>query len=63
MLVITRRYATLLGFVAGCGLLALISRLGGWLARLRWFHQHSPILHQGLDERRVRLAVMEICGC
>jgi hypothetical protein len=31
MLVITRRYATLLGFVAGCGLLALISWLAvGW---------------------------------
>lgn len=31
MLVITRRYATLLGFVAGCGLLALISLLAvGW---------------------------------
>lgn len=31
MLVITRRYKTLLGFVAGCGLLALISLLAvGW---------------------------------
>ena len=31
MLVVTRRYATLLGFVAGCGLLAIISLLAvGW---------------------------------
>jgi hypothetical protein len=31
MLVVTRRYTTLLGFVAGCGLLALISWLAvGW---------------------------------